>query len=398
MREFLKLSFKIVFILISCPLILHGKDIQFVFYSEKVSFQMEYIPKVNCEYRKKVTRKYIDCEQQIIKELVTDELVSTFKNYKSKWKLNDWLFYEFVNKYSYAVFNEDANSALLLTYNLLANLGYKIKISYNSEQLFILSYSLEKTYEFYQFPSKRGNWIILNTFQKKINSEKIIDYECYDMKDRKDFSFLIREIPSLPHSERMMKYSSLKIEGYDEIKIGVEINKTYVEVLKNYPLLTLESYYLFPNSENIIDDILMTLDSYLINKNTFEKSRLILSFSRTSTQYLEDKNQFGVEEKPMVLDEIFYFENTDCEDRSLLLFHLLKKVVNLPMIVVKYKNHINIGIGLKKGSGDQIKYKGKKYTVLEPSDYLDNSDIGHNGKSGEPYEVIFSYSPNYKSK
>ncbi|MEY2648532.1 MAG: hypothetical protein RL282_1245, partial [Bacteroidota bacterium] len=89
------------------------------------------------------------------------------------------------------------------------------------------------------------------------------------------------------------------------------------------------------------------------------------------------------------------YEKSDCEDRAALFFYLVKKIYNLPMIVLSYPSHINIGIAMDKPIGKGISYNGKLYTICEPTPQKKEYGLGKMDKTilKEGFEIVHQHLP-----
>jgi hypothetical protein len=74
---------------------------------------------------------------------------------------------------------------------------------------------------------------------------------------------------------------------------------------------------------------------------------------------------------------------------------LVKEIYNLPMIVLSYPDHVNVGVELD-GKGFTINYNNKSFTVCEPTPQKKNLPIGkiQTDRKSNYYEVAYSYNPN----
>jgi hypothetical protein len=118
----------------------------------------------------------------------------------------------------------------------------------------------------------------------------------------------------------------------------------------------------------------------------------LVSFTRSSFQYREDKDYFGYS-KPMIADEVFHYPFSDCEDRSALFFRLVKETVDLPMIIVAFPDHLTIGVALDEEIGEPISYRGRNYYICDPTGPVNSTDIGvfPNGYRNSDFEIIGNY-------
>ena len=78
----------------------------------------------------------------------------------------------------------------------------------------------------------------------------------------------------------------------------------------------------------------------------------------------------------MIADEVFHYPYSDCEDRSALFFCLVKEIIDLPMIIVAFTDHLTIAVALEEEIGDAIRYEGKNYYICDPTGPVNSTDIG----------------------
>jgi hypothetical protein len=123
----------------------------------------------------------------------------------------------------------------------------------------------------------------------------------------------------------------------------------------------------------------------------------LMRFTRYAFLYENDEENFG-KEKRLSPEETLFSKYSDCDDRAGLFFYLVKEIYNLPMIAVLYPTHVNIAVQFSKPIGKPIFYKGKKYTICEPTPQLNDLRIGQVSAKlkNTPYQIVYQYEPNIK--
>jgi len=86
---------------------------------------------------------------------------------------------------------------------------------------------------------------------------------------------------------------------------------------------------------------------------------------------------------------------SDCDDRAALFFYLVKEIYNLPMIALLYPTHITMAVEFHKPVGEPIVYKGKVYSLCEPTPELEDLGIGQMSAQLKniPYRIVYQYEP-----
>ena len=74
-------------------------------------------------------------------------------------------------------------------------------------------------------------------------------------------------------------------------------------------------------------------------------------------------------------EETFFYPYCDCEDRSILLSHLVRDLVDLDVVLVYYPGHLAMAVNFPEDiPGDHIMLDGRKFTVCDPT-YV-GSEVG----------------------
>jgi hypothetical protein len=172
------------------------------------------------------------------------------------------------------------------------------------------------------------------------------------------------------------------------------VNEEMRNYFTNYPVTSYESQFNIPinniTSASLINNLKVKLKNLPVKKGV----ELLMYFTRTAFDFANDTEVFG-REKRLSPEETLLYEKSDCEDRAALFFYLVKEIYNLPMIVLSYPDHVNVGVELD-GKGYTINYNNKSFTVCEPTPQKKNLPIGkiQTDRKSNYYEVAYSYNPN----
>lgn len=149
-----------------------------------------------------------------------------------------------------------------------------------------------------------------------------------------------------------------------------------------------------PFSSNIEESLIAALKNRIKDMNQKQGISYLMEFTRSGFQYEADSTIYGGE-KRMSPEETILSEKSDCEDRSSLMFALLTKLYMVPIIVISYPDHVNLGIGLDKPIGKGVEFNGKHYTICEPTPQKKKFRLGFmNQETFEKgFEIAFSYDP-----
>ena len=321
--------------------------------------------------------------------LLIDDIGST----QTKLRLNDWFVFELTHAISQELFEGwNANSYTVFNFFLLTKLGYNARLTYSEntlfiycnlkEQLFNTPYTTINGQPFYNI-----SYLILED-PPKIKSVFLIDTKL-EPGDQ-EMSISLSPLPQLPRKEvnRTLTFS------YKQKKYAINLVADFnlKEMLMHYPLFQEVNYFLYRLSPETRNTLIPQLEEMLKGKNNIERLKLLTTMMRSAFQYKADEDHLGFT-KPLIAEEVLLHEYTDCEDRAALYFQLVKELMDYPMIVVSFRDHITIGIQLENFDGEYIKHNQKKYYICDPTGPNDSSEIGQfpDGYKYRPYEVILEY-------
>jgi hypothetical protein len=113
---------------------------------------------------------------------------------------------------------------------------------------------------------------------------------------------------------------------------------------------------------------------------------------RDGFEFETDTKLFG-REKRLSAEETLAYNSSDCEDRSALFFLLVKEIYNLPMAIIAYPEHVNVGVQLPKKKGISITIDNQMFTICEPTPQKKKRGIGWMPKEirRQPFEIAYTY-------
>ena len=163
-------------------------------------------------------------------------------------------------------------------------------------------------------------------------------------------------------------------EKYPQLSVNLTVNSNLIKLYNDYPILDWELYANTPMSNDLANKLLPALKKEVAGKTEEQAANIILNFVQTAFQYKTDEEQFGYE-RPFFVDELFYYDYSDCEDRAVLFSYLVRKILQLDVVLLYYPNHLATAVKFSTYSdGDYVSVNGKKYVVCDPT-YI-NANIG----------------------
>ncbi len=193
-------------------------------------------------------------------------------------------------------------------------------------------------------------------------------------KSFKIFSITNPKIPKLKNC-KIEERSVSVILNQKEVKISFYINRTIVDVFKDYPKINYNFLVNVEFSEECKNSLLPQLCKLIISKDTVNSIKNILSFVQESAEYKEDLDNYGFE-NPSTPEQALSCKFTDCEDRSVLFYYLIKSFYRYEILMLEYPNHINVGVAIPNYPKLEFLYDKKKFVICEPADMSKRTVLG----------------------
>ncbi len=258
---------------------------------------------------------------------------------------------------------------------MLLKSGYDAKVGYSKERILLLVPSQQLIYgvPYYRFngsekkyyplvfgmPSERGGTAL-----------KVYEGDYPDALTLMDFS--VKRVPSLENNltSRVRRFSY----NGNQHKVSTTVNRGIVDLFRHYPQSSVTVFFDAAVSPSVDHALLGSLDDLVDGKSEAEAVGILLRFVQTAFAYQTDQEQFG-EEKYMIPDETLYYSYCDCEDRSILFAHLVRKLTGLSVIGLDYPGHVATAVKFSgELPGAYVTHRNEKYLVCDPT-YI-NAEIG----------------------
>lgn len=312
--------------------------------------------------------------------------------YKEKYELNDWLFYELLKTTINNIYlREDPLKNSATIWFFLTKSGYDTRLTYLDNNIFIYVWSEEDIFETPMILDEGKTFINLSCIHSERVSLTQLNLLAFKPgQSGKPFSFKLEKLPKLSAqiANREIEFM-VKERTY---RIVFNTDATLFEIMKNYPAFGELEYFNVPMSSAIHSTLISKLEFMIQGKTTNEALGILIGFTRTGFEYKDDKEIFG-KSKPMIAEELFHYQYSDCEDRSALFYYLVKEILDLPMLIIAYPDHLSIAIASSQIKGLPFHYEGREYYVCDPTGPVGSEIIGvpPNGYENIPFEVLGTY-------
>lgn len=319
-------------------------------------------------------------------------LLSKLENYRDQFELNDWLYYELIQKSVAHIFDGfSPQHQTLVCWLLLNKSGFDARITYLKKELFLNVYSNDEIFEVPLIEEDGKSFVNItaaNAGEKLIETLYATDFT--PNPNGRNFSFDLVKFPKLrpQTSTREVEFS----DDFLNYKMNIEFDETIIRLMQDYPSFAENKYLELPLSKTLSSSIIPILRDIIKEKSNRKALETLVAFTRTAFLYKADEEVYG-KSKPMIPDELFHYKFSDCEDRSALFYNLVKELLDLPMIVVAFPDHVTVAVATSEPLGDAIVFNGKNYYICDPTGPEDSSQIGFlpDEYADKPFEIIARY-------
>lgn len=282
-------------------------------------------------------------------------------------KFNDWLLCECIRSY---VDNEmasmKAGQRIALTHYLLAHAGFDVRIGLTNAQEPLLLIALQQDIYARSFTTLNNTkyYIFFDNLMERDEKAPLQFFTCEipaNVDCGKRLDLLIQEEPNIPYKAHAYNFS------HDGMHIEGEVNANLMPLLYHYPQMEMayfaQSVVSARTQESIARQIAAQLES-LPEREAVDK---LLQFVQSAFDYATDGEQHGFE-KPYFFEEVLYYPQCDCEDRSMFYSYLLKMVLGVENHLIGFPGHESVSVNLGTTiSGHGYKHENKHFYISDPT-------------------------------
>jgi len=344
------------------------KEISVDFYSHKIS--VSYNPHIGFLLTS-VSKEAIAGFWERFSKVDHQHLIKQIQFIVEHYGLNDWATYLLVHKIGMQIYQLD-NMANLFTWYVLTQMNYDVKIGYSKQTVYLLAHMQHELFQV-SFLTLQGNkYYVLHPKGSIRTLEPIYTYNAQHQKAQTALSFEFKK-PLLFNTHYANKALHFKYNN-QVYTIESQYSTDLVEFYKTFPQSDYPIYFNANNSSFLHQSLLLSLKPLLENQSEVEAVNMLLRFVQTAFAYQTDKEQFNYE-KVFFPEETLFYPYSDCEDRTILFAFLVKHLLNLNVIALRYKDHMTAAVEFStQPKLDGFVHKNRYYTFADPT-YV-NANIG----------------------
>lgn len=286
-------------------------------------------------------------------------LIEQMADISGRLNLSDWDYFCMVNEFSKNV-SADINNQKVLSWFLLLESGFKVKIGYHDNDIALLFAPAQTIYNMPFFDIRGERYYTLSFHHQKVTTYEIDHFKGINyINIWRDKPLLIPELAKNKTIKFPFKGSVFNIElSYDQ---------NYIDYYSNIPDIKVDYYFALPVSSLFKESIEAKIGPLLENKSLYESLHFLLSLVQYGFDYKTDAEQFN-KEKYMTPEETFHYEFSDCDDRAILYSWLVSDLLDLDNIAIDFGDHLCVAVEVTdKELRGGIRYNGKDYIICDPT-------------------------------
>lgn len=305
-----------------------------------------------------------------------DPIINYSNTIREDLELNDWGYILLMNDFANTIYKGyDKKLVNLYNWFLLTRAGYKVRIGYDQNDVYILFAVEYNVFNTKYYTLDGDQYYVIDLNEDKQTPSSIFTYSGSHKGQSKKLNLKIDAFPNLGDSENVeQKTLSFSYDNVD-YSIPVSIDKNLITYFEYFPLTELPVFFTASMSESSKKSIYEKLAPVIAEMNEEEAVNFILRFVQTAFDYQTDQAQFD-REKYMLPEETLFYPYSDCDDRSILFANLVQELVGLDVVGLRYSKHLATAVAFSGDNvdGDHHYHSGKKYIVADPT-YI-NATVG----------------------
>ena len=330
----------------------------------------------DCRFKLKSTSNNdVADAMEIFEKPQFDNLLHDCLKMRDEHHMSDWAYYQMLLALTDMFYGQDTNEAALVLAFLYSQSGYKMRLACydNGLQMLVASeHIIYNTsfihidgYNYYMF--KSGDRKMMNICQAKFPKEGPMSLRITAAQDLDMAAAPERTITSVKNPD---------------FSFTVTSNKNYMDFFDTYPSSCINDNFMTrwamyantPLEKGLTQQLYPAMKKKLEGLTEKDAVQQLLWWVQTGFKYEYDEKVWG-RDRAFFGEESVFYPYCDCEDRSILLSHLVRDLLGLKVILIYYPGHLAMAVNFHDDvPGDYIMKDGLKFVVCDPT-YI-GSNVG----------------------
>ncbi|MBO5549036.1 MAG: hypothetical protein J5954_05380 [Prevotella sp.] len=293
---------------------------------------------------------------------------------------SDWAYYQMLLALTNKFYGEDSNEGVLVRAFLYSQSGYKMRLAQDGTNLYMLCATRHFIYNKIFF-SMEDDWYFL--FDGKQSDKLRICPASFPKESSLSLQISAAQRFAMnPSGERVIR--SIRNPNFS---VTLHSNKNYIDFCETYPSSIVDNNFMTrwamyantPMEADVCDQLYPQLKTNIKGMSEKQAVQELLWWMHGNLDlegeiknsetflYRYDEDCWGAD-RAFFGEETLYYPYCDCEDRSILLSHLVRDLLGLDVVLVYYPGHLAMAVCFNENvDGDYIMVDGRKFIVCDPT-------------------------------
>ena len=282
--------------------------------------------------------------------------------------LSDWAYYQMLLTLTRYFYGEESNEGALVLAFLYSHSGYKMRLAHDGSRLYMLIASGHLIFNKSMYYTDGDFYYLLDG-----NRKDALTICKASFPHETPLSLQMSATLDLDENPTVQRTISSKVD--ENFTFTLTSNKNYIDFYSTYPASSINNDFMTrwamyantPIEKGIVEQLYPQMKEKLQGLSEVEAVGKMLSWVQTGFEYEYDDNVWGFD-RAFFAEESLFYPFCDCEDRSILLSHLVRDLLGLDVVLVYYPGHLAMAVHFNENEvGDHVTYNGKKFVVCDPT-------------------------------
>lgn len=302
---------------------------------------------------------------RFVSDELYDNTVAQAIKLRKDYQLCDWSYLQLVKRLTEKHYGARSNEAVFMQMYLLTQSGYKVRLARSGEELHLL-FACQYTLIGYSYFRIGG----VDFYDVTSSSSKSLSI-CSAMNDKeKQMSMQIRQpqrMASAPKERVLTSKRGLTATIHSNTNLINFYNDYPKAYIGDNPTTIWAAYANTPLPRATQKELYPVLAEKVKGLGKRDAVGQLLNFVQTAFVYEFDDKVWGGD-RVFFAAETLYYPYCDCEDRAILFSRLVRDILNMNVVLIYYPGHLAAAVDLSdEAVGDCVNYKGRKYTICDPT-------------------------------
>ena len=314
---------------------------------------------------------------------------------------SDWTYYQMLLALTSQFYGKDSNEAVLCQAFLYSQSGYKMRLAHTSDKLYMLAATRHFIFNKQFYVLDGDNYFLLS-------DNKVDQLGICEASFPKESSLSLQITASQLFADNPTMQRTITSRYNNDFSFTISSNKNYIDFFQTYPSSTINNNFMSrwamyantPLEKGIKDQLYPPMKAKLQGLSQQEAVQQLLWWLHgeidTEGQikkadcflYNYDENVWGGD-RAFFGEETLFYPYCDCEDRSILLSHLVRDLLDLDVILVHYPGHLAMAVNFTEPvKGDHVMLDGRKFIICDPTFVGGNVGDTMTGMEDQPITAI----------